>query len=133
MSATPPHEAAAKVPATDVLVVDDDEAQVEEISQFLVRKGLNVATASDGLAALDMAQKLKPAVVVLDINLPAMNGDRLSEILRGLDHRTAVIMMSGHTDLYERISGETDGFVAAMQKPVSLKALYETIDALLAG
>ncbi len=133
MSAKSSHNASKKAPATDVLVVDDDVAQVEEIAQFLTRKGLNVATASDGLVALDMAQSLKPAVVVLDINLPAMNGDRLSEILRGLDHRTAVIMMSGHMDLYERVSGETDGFVAAMQKPVSLKALFETIDALLAG
>lgn len=119
--------------AIDVLVVDDDVAQVEEISQFLERKGLNVATANDGLAALDMVQSLRPAVIVLDINLPSMQGDRIFEILRGIDHRMAVIFLSGHTDLYERVRGEVEGFVAAMQKPVSLKTLYETIDALIEG
>ena len=117
----------------DVLVVDDDAAQVEEISEFLSRKGFAVESASDGMTALDMMRALRPAVVLLDINLPSMPGDRILEIMRGLDHTASVIMISGHADLYERVSGEGDGFITAMQKPVSLKALYETVDALISN
>ena len=114
-----------------VLVVDDDPEQVNEIAEYLSRKGLSVATAPDGLTALDLVREREPAVIVMDINMPQMTGDRISEILTGLDHRTAVILMSGYPDVYDRVSAEADGVIAVLQKPVSLKALMDTIGAVI--
>lgn len=114
-----------------VLVVDDDPEQVNEIAEYLSRQGLSVATAPDGLTALDLVREREPAVIVMDINMPQMTGDRISEILTGLDHRTAVILMSGYPDVYDRVSAEADGVIAVLQKPVSLKALMDTIGAVI--
>ncbi len=121
-------------PAKDplqVLVVDDDPEQVTEIAEYLSRKGLSVRTAENGLVALDLVREFEPAIVVMDINMPDMRGDRISEILTSLDHRAAVILMSGYPDLYDRVSERADGVVAVLQKPVSLKALFDTIGAVI--
>lgn len=114
-----------------VLVVDDDPEQVTEIAEYLTRKGLSVRTAENGLVALDLVRECEPAIVVMDINMPDMRGDRISEILTSLNHRAAVILMSGYPDLYDRVSERADGVVAVLQKPVSLKALFDTIGAVI--
>jgi len=129
-SKTGDDQATAKQPV-QVLVVDDDPDQVNEIAEYLSRKGLSVRTAENGLIALDLVREFEPAIVVMDINMPDMRGDRISEILTSLDHRAAVILMSGYPDLYDRVSERADGVVAVLQKPVSLKALFDTIGAVI--
>ncbi len=115
----------------DVLVVDDDPSQLEEITDYLKRKGLSVMTADNGLTALDMVREHSPQLVVMDINMPQMQGDRISQVLTSLDHKTAVILMSGFPDVYDRVSATAEGVIAVMQKPISLKALHQTVEAVI--
>ncbi len=115
----------------DVLVVDDDPSQLEEITDYLIRKGLTVMTADNGLTALDMVREHSPQLVVMDINMPQMQGDRISQVLTSLDHKTAVILMSGFPDVYDRVSATAEGVIAVMQKPISLKALHQTVEAVI--
>lgn len=117
----------------DVLVVDDDPSQLDEITDYLDRKGLRVLTAEDGLAALDMVREHSPRLVIMDINMPQMQGDRISQVLTSLDHKTAIILMSGFPDVYDRVNATAEGVIAVMQKPISLKALYQTVEAVIAA
>jgi len=117
----------------DVLVVDDDPNQLGEIVEYLTRKKLNVISADNGLTALDLVREHEPRLVVMDINMPQMQGDRISQILTSLDHKVAVILMSGFPDVYDRVSATADGVIAVLQKPISLKALYQTVEAVIAA
>lgn len=117
----------------DVLVVDDDPVQLSEIVDYLKRKGLRVLSADNGLAALDLVRDHEPRLVVMDINMPQMQGDRISQILTSLDHKVAIILMSGFPDVYDRVSATADGVIDVLQKPISLKSLYQTVEAVIAA
>jgi len=65
----------SELSASTVLIVDDDVALVEALTDFLEYEGYGVATAADGLAALDQLRRgLRPCVILLDLMMPGMNG-----------------------------------------------------------
>ncbi|HEX2559214.1 response regulator [Phenylobacterium sp.] len=75
-AAEPEPELAAdpSVRGNTILVVDDEKAIRELLERFLRREGYQVATAADGRAGLEMAQRLRPAAVILDVMMPRMDG-----------------------------------------------------------
>jgi twitching motility two-component system response regulator PilH len=79
------------------LVVDDDPTQQLIISKLLKKIGLNVIFASDGVEALEQVQHNCPALVVLDIIMPRMNGHEVCRRLKENDqtHNLPVVMYSG--------------------------------------
>jgi CheY-like chemotaxis protein len=79
-----------------VLVVDDDPSARELLSRFLAREGFTVHCEADGLAGLERARALKPMAVILDVEMPQMNGWAVLHAIRSdaaLAH-TPVIMAS---------------------------------------
>ena len=68
--------------ATRVLVVDDDPEIREVVTWLLEDEGLPVETAADGQRALDCATRTRPALIVLDMGLPLINGEEVAARLR---------------------------------------------------
>jgi DNA-binding response OmpR family regulator len=118
---------ASPASACDILIVEDDALQAEELSSYLSRSGLTVEVIHDGVTGLHRAAAVKPRIVVVDYNMPGLNGAQVAERIRAVSPGTAVIMMSG------RISRPSDetlgrlGVVAFLNKPFSLPSINSLI------
>jgi DNA-binding response OmpR family regulator len=78
-----------------ILVVDDDPAICSLIRDFLVKKDYNVVTASSGEEALEKLTKEKPVLILLDVNLPGMDGIVTLKRIREIDSNVGTIMITG--------------------------------------
>ena len=105
---TPPRE-------VSVLVIDDDGETRDMLSVMLERAGYSVATACDGLEALAALHSIRPRVILLDIQMPVMNGAEFREAQRRDPEliRIPTIVMTGSKE--EPILDV--GVVEAMTKP----------------
>ena len=101
-----------------ILIVDDEAPVREVLTLYLQREGFDVATASDGEAALLTAQKNPPDLVVLDLMLPKISG---MEVFRHLRETSTVpvIMLTARNDEIDRIVGLELGADDYVVKPFS--------------
>ena len=110
-----------------VLVVDDDPTVRNVLSTLLGFEGVDVSMAEDGVAALAMAERLRPDVVLLDVNLPGKDG---FEVCRELKARAAgerVVMITGRAAREDELAGLAAGADAFLRKPFSPLELIETV------
>jgi PAS domain S-box-containing protein len=122
---------AAPTPALRILVVDDNRDAAESLATLLALKGHHVRTAFDGPGALDAADELQPAVLLLDIGLPGMNGYEVAKKLReqARFQDVALIAVTGWGQEKDRRRSQAAGFRHHLVKPVDLAEL----DRLLAS
>jgi DNA-binding response OmpR family regulator len=113
-----------------VLVVDDEPPIVELVTGYLEREGWTVASAGDGLAALDAVRRLDPDVVVLDVMLPGLDGVEVCRRLRAFSD-AYVLMLTARGEEIDRIVGLTVGADDYLVKPFSPRELVARIKALL--
>ncbi len=104
----------------DVLVVEDHTIQCREMAEYLRHSGLVVATAFDATTAIAHATEFEPRGVVLDYNLPDMNGVQVAEALRALLPSTSILMMSGRIDGLSEETLTALGITVFLNKPVPL-------------
>ncbi|MGX2041704.1 hybrid sensor histidine kinase/response regulator [Methylocaldum sp. MU1018] len=128
----PESEVAADVQpraARRVLVVDDNADIVEGLSILLALEGCEVERAGDGPAALAVAQKFAPDVVLLDIGLPVMDGYEVAQRLRAMPQteQALLIAISGYGQDQDRHRSFTAGFNHHFTKPVALEDIVRTI------
>lgn len=110
-----------------VLVVDDDPDALEEMTEALRDYGLTVHPAADGAQALLLADQHKPAFVLMDYNLPGIDGlETASALRRFLPHAT-VIMMSGLDDFCRVATTENTGTFAILKKPLTMNSIARYI------
>jgi two-component system cell cycle response regulator DivK len=105
--------------ATTVLVVDDDVNAREAYAEYLRLNGFEVVTAGDGLEALEIARSALPDVVLLDAELPGIEGWRVLEELKA-DPRTRaipVVLLTGHTLPADYARARACGAEALIAKP----------------
>ena len=114
----------ADVPA--ILLVDDDRASLDLNSAYLDGSPTRVLRARDGVEALEMARKERPAAVVLEVGLPRRDGWQVLADLKE-DSGTATIPVIIATDVDDRARGLTLGADAYLRKPIGRD---ELIDAL---
>ncbi len=81
-----------------VLLADDHEAMLHRVGELLAGDCDVIGTATDGRAALDAAQKLKPDVLVLDISMPVMSGIELAHRLKEAGSETRIVFLTVHDD-----------------------------------
>lgn len=108
---------------SSVLVVDDEPGIVELLRRFLDSKGYTVSTATDGPGALQKVQEDRPDAVLLDIDLPRMNGLEVLRCIRGSTPELGVIMVSGRSDEETRGAAFALGALDYLTKPVSFRVL----------
>jgi len=113
-----------------VLVVDDEQRLRELVRDYLARDGFSVLTAGDGLAALDLARRHTPDVVVLDLMLPGLDGLEVCRRLRGFSD-AYVIMLTAKAEEIDRIVGLEIGADDYLTKPFSPRELVARVRAML--
>ena len=101
-----------------VLVVDDEPTIAEVVSRYLERAGYETKIAADGARALEAAAALRPDLVVLDPELPPLDGIDVMRRLRAEDGRwPAVILLSGRSSEMDRVIGLRSGADDYVVKP----------------
>ena len=117
--------------ANRILVVDDDPAFVRLVDKVLTEKGYEVLNAIDGQEALRLLFELKPALVLLDVVMPGMDGWQICHRIRDLSD-VPVIMLTGHQMGEEDIvRGLDHGADDYLLKPVGNKELVARVRAIL--
>lgn len=113
-----------------ILIVDDEPHIRELVRLYLAREGFTVAEASDGLEALEATLSEGPALVILDIMLPKMDG---WEVLRAIRQRQSipVIMLSAKGEEVDRVLGLELGADDYITKPFSPRELVARVKAVL--
>jgi DNA-binding response OmpR family regulator len=113
-----------------ILVVDDDEDIRILLRELLGRAGYRVDEAADGRAALRQLYETPPALVVLDVTMPDMDGYQTLERIRDLSD-VPVIMLTARTQELERVRGLASGADDYVSKPFGRQELLARIQALL--
>jgi DNA-binding response OmpR family regulator len=128
---TTPKPSAEPVPTTrPILVVDDDRKIVALVRAYLEREGFTVMTAYDGREALRQARAEDPALIVLDLMLPEIDGYEVMRLLR-TDSAVPVLMLTARSSLPERIIGLEKGADDYLPKPFSPAELVVRVKAVL--
>ncbi len=113
-----------------ILVVDDDPTVSEVVSIYLKRAGYQVIVADDGQQALDILERERPALVVLDLMLPKVDGLEITRWLRARDD-TPIIMLTARREEVDRILGLELGADDYVVKPFSPGELVSRVKAVL--
>lgn len=117
-----------------VLVVDDDAEVRRVLERLLSRERYEVMTAEDGAEALRMAHAHHPALIILDVAMPRMDGCRVCERLQ--DHPVTsgipVLMLSGLTQTEDVIRGLDGGADVYVNKPFNAKEPLARVRGLIA-
>ncbi|TCJ96353.1 two-component system response regulator PrrA [Nocardia alba] len=114
-----------------VLVVDDDADVRESLERGLRLNGFAVCTAADGAAALAVTREQTPDVVVLDIEMPGLDGLAFITALRALGNNVPICVVSARTRVSDRIEGLELGADDYLTKPFDFVELTARLRALL--
>ena len=121
------------IPAAPILVVDDDAKIVRLVRTYLERDGFIVVTAADGPAALDAIERHAPALVVLDLMLPGLDGRAVIRAVRRDEEsgHTPILVLSARSSTLDRIAGLEDGADDYLPKPFSPAELVLRVKSIL--
>ena len=106
-----------------ILVVDDEEGILDVTEGYFQRKGYEVYTASNGVEALKVLERVKVGCVFTDINMPMMDGLELAENIRKIENTLPVVIMTGYPSLENTIQTLKNGVVDYLIKPVNLEQM----------
>ncbi len=113
-----------------VLVVDDDQAILEAVSYNLRRDGLEVLTAADGVAGLQLAREREPDLIVLDLMLPRMSGLDVCRAVRA-ERAVPIVMLTARDSEADKVTGLELGADDYLTKPFSMRELRARVQAAL--
>lgn len=119
--------------AKHVLIVDDNEKNLKLIRDVLQFKGFATLEATDGEAAVRIARSDQPALILMDVQLPGMNGCEAMKAIKA-DERTRAIPVIALTAMAMRGTREnllSDGFDDYISKPVEIKEVLKLVQKYL--
>jgi CheY-like chemotaxis protein len=116
-----------------ILIADDDPEFLSAVKKELESRSFQVVTASNGMVAVRQAQKLKPALIILDVAMPMTSGFQAFQTIRAVPelNKTPVIFLTGipSAEVYPVLQQGAN--VAHLKKPVDLADLLSLIQQLL--
>jgi signal transduction histidine kinase/CheY-like chemotaxis protein len=124
--------ASASMPSRRILVVEDNQDAAESLSMVLQFLGADVRVARDGPEALEAYESYDPAVVLLDIGMPGMDGYEVARRIRSRhpERRTALVALTGWGQDKDRERAREAGFDRHLVKPVEIDALQVLLSSL---
>jgi len=114
-----------------VLYIEDNPVNLRLVNQLLARRvNINLLNAHEPLLGIDLAIEYKPDLILLDINLPGMNGYDVFKLLRGheITHHIPVIAISANTMQRDIENGLEAGFDDYITKPIDVDVLLKAVD-----
>jgi len=114
-----------------ILVVEDDPIIRQTVKYALTRAGFTVHAAAEGASALELAARVEPDLVLLDLMLPGMDGYEIAARLRATDRDTAIIMVTALDADRDKVRGLDAGADDYITKPFSMEELLARVRANL--
>ncbi len=117
-----------------ILVVDDSPTVRKLVAMTLEKRGFKVVSAFDGVAAIKEIAAHNPALILMDINMPRLDGYQLCKLVK--KHETTrnipVVMLSGKDGMFDRLRGRLVGCSGYITKPFVPEELVDAVDEYLA-
>ena len=110
-----------------ILVVDNGETIRETLVKILEREGYNVLTAEDGEAAMEVLKEHRVNVILSDVCMPRMDGNKLLKLAKSILPDVEVILMTGHGKTEMGLDALRAGAFDFIQKPFTKLALNKTV------
>jgi two-component system alkaline phosphatase synthesis response regulator PhoP len=116
-----------------ILLVDDEPDVIEFMSYNLKKEGYSIFSASNGKDGIELAKKINPDLIVLDVMMPEMDGMATCRALRSLEQfkSTLIIFLTARDEEYSQISGFDAGADDYVTKPVKPRIFLSRLQALL--
>lgn len=115
-----------------ILIVEDDEQLLETFRTILVDEGYDTDTATTGLQAIEKVANARYDLLVLDIKLPDIMGDKVARKIRRQDEQIAIIVITGFPSLQDSIEALDVGIHDILLKPISASELVKVVGEALA-
>jgi DNA-binding response OmpR family regulator len=113
-----------------ILVVEDEPELARHVTRALIRHGHSVSAQRDGEEALQMALSQQPDLLVLDLNLPSLDGLGLLARVRTAQLPTRILILTARGEVEDRVKGLKAGADDYLTKPFAMDELVARIDAL---
>ena len=113
-----------------ILIVEDDRNIASLVETYLEQAGFRTVVAHDGRRGLELAQRLRPGLVILDIMLPGLDGWDICRELRKVS-QVPILMLTAREEEVDRIVGFSLGADDYVVKPFSPRELVERVKAIL--
>ncbi len=113
-----------------VLVVEDERTLLEALAYNLARQGYEVSTAVDGRAALEVARRERPDLIVLDLMLPGIDGLEVCRVLRR-EMSVPILMLTARAEEVDKVVGLELGADDYVTKPFGMRELMARVKSLL--
>jgi CheY-like chemotaxis protein len=116
-----------------ILVADDSMTILAMVSSRLVRAGYDVVTATRGDEALQLVQETRPRLVLLDVEMPGLNGLEVTRHIRADEtlSETLIVLLTSHSEPSDIATGIEAGANAYLTKPFSPQDLQTEVEALV--
>ena len=118
-----------------VLLIEDNEQNRYLTTFLLERSGFTVVSANDGLSGILEAERLRPAVILLDIQLPRMDGYTVARKLRELDvlRATPIVAVTSYAMVGDREKAFDAGCTAYIEKPIDPETFAADVERIVRG
>ena len=114
-----------------VLLTDDNEDIIELVSLVLANAGYSLITAADGLEAVDICLEQSPALVLMDLNMPGMNGIDAIKTLREKGYDNPIVVLTASDSEQDREIAEQAGCNEFILKTMEMAGLERILDRYL--
>ena len=116
-----------------ILIVDDEKDILEFLSYNLQKEEYQVSTALNGVLALQLAKKIKPDLIILDVMMPEMDGIATCQALREMPETkdALILFLTARSEEYSELAGFNAGADDYVTKPIKPRLLISRIKALL--
>ncbi len=110
-----------------VVFADDDDLVRFIVTEGLRDAGIEVHAAPDGLAAVELCRRVGPETVLLDLDMPQMDGFETARRIRAAECAQRIVAMTGRPTQNARSKADAAGFDEFLSKPISMPALVRAL------